>query len=617
MKIPYDWIKEFTEIKHPPKKIAFDLTSLGFETEVDKDVLDIEVTPNRGDCLSVLGIARELSAKYGLMLNKKLLNPAIKTKPLNKEIKISFAEKRICPRYTYRIIDGLKIKPSPFWLQRRLIKAGLRPINNVVDVTNYVMLETGQPLHAFDYQKIDGRQMIVRRAKNKETIVTLDGMKRVLSDEAIVIQDKNKIIDLAGIMGGKNSEVDQSTNTIILQAAILDPVLIRRTSKSINLTTEASYRYERGVDFEGTTFGLNRATELILQTAGGQAGEMVDLLNSRRQPLIIKWNHKTDVRKILGFEVKKDKILKYLSSLGFCVNNAKVIVPSWRADIKIKEDLVEEVARLFGYSLIPKNPLPKRQLKHKNLEWEAKEKLKDYLVNLGFSETKTYPYLSRRDIDNTKINPKDCLEISNPLSEEHQYLRTTLLPGVLKQVAKNPWFSEIKLFEIGHVFRDGKEEEEIVIVSTSKNEKIKLSPVPKEILEKFKIRKNIYFTTAKVFEFVKDIKLPKKIKFDFKKKRYKQISSYPPAVFDLAILVKDKITPRQAETVIRQSSPYVFLVELFDIYKGKQIPSGYKSLAFHITLSSSTKTLSESQMRQIRQQIILNLEKKIDAQLRI
>jgi len=349
MNIPIDWLKGFIKINLSAEKLANELTLKGFLVEgIKKGVLDIEPTANRGDVLSVLGISRELAA----ILDQKITLPKIKLveKNLGLSLEIEIAENEICPRYSFRIISGVKVGPSPKWLVERLEKSDIRTVSNIVDVTNYVMLELGQPLHAFDYDKLVDKKIIIRRAKSGEIVTTLDSKTHQLGPESIVIENHGQLIDLAGIMGGENSQVDSHTKTIILQAAIFNPVIIRKAAKSLRFSTDASYRYERGVDFAGTVPALDRATDLILKTAGGNCAEIVDLvLKSPEVKKISVSAHQ--INKLIGSDFTNSQVEKILKNLGFGIKksdrNMIVQVPSWRInDINLWQDLAEEGARI-------------------------------------------------------------------------------------------------------------------------------------------------------------------------------------------------------------------------------------------------------------------------------
>jgi phenylalanyl-tRNA synthetase beta chain len=625
MRVKIDWLKQFVDFPWKGEELEEKLASLGFSVESrEGDVLDLEITANRGDCLSILGIAREISALYNLKDIKQqaesIMLPSIrKNAEIDKGVKVEITKPKICPRFTARVIDGIKIGKSPKWMQEKLQSYGFRPINNIVDITNFVMIELGQPLHAFDYDKIKNGLMRIRRAKSGEKLVTLDGQSRVLDENAIIIEDDEKIYDLAGIMGGKNSEVDEKTKTIILQGAIFDPILIRRTSKKLHHVTDASYRYERGVDFKGTIVAVDRAASLIEQTSPGcQIGQLIDIQSQKFEPVKIEFSAK-QINQLLGTNFSEAEIVKYLERFGFKVSDNIAEVPSWRSyDVKIWQDLAEEVARLYGYQKIKKTILSKQQPGRENKEWEREQKIKDYLTNLGFTEVESYSYLSAQDLKNLGFNYNDCLKIANPLSSETQYLRPSLLPPILKQITKNPWASEIKIFEIGTIFRKSGEKKQIAITSTTKIKvgQIDLKEVKPQILNKFKIRKKLYLQVMDLEDFAKQISLPSSIKTDFPKVQYRPVSTFPPVVFDLAIIVNQEITEKEVEEIIKESSSLLHHLELFDVYTGPQLPKGKKSLAYHLTLSSYDHTLKDEEIKKVRQKIISNLKEKLDASIR-
>jgi phenylalanyl-tRNA synthetase beta chain len=628
MKISYNWLKDYVDIQKSPAELADDLSLFGHGVESiekigDDYVLDLEITPNRGDCLSILGIAREIAALHNSKINTdSLIVSSIGVFDefnLSKKINVQIVDPVICPRFTARVIDRIKIGESPKWMQEKLQSYGFRPINNIVDITNFVMIELGQPLHAFDYDKIKNGLMRIRKARKNEEVITLDGVKRILNEGAIIIEDDEKIYDLAGIMGGKNSEVDDNTKTIILQGAIFDPVLIRRTSKELHHVTDASYRYERGVDFKGTTAAVERAASLIGQTSSGcQIGQMIDIQSQKFEPLKIEFSAK-QINHLLGTNFSEKEITHYLERLGFKVSSCLAEVPSWRVrDVKIWQDLAEEVARLYGYQKIKKTILSRQPPAQENKEWEREQKIKDCLTNFGFTEVESYPYLSTKDLENAELDPKNCLEIKNPLSVETQFLRPDLLPSILKQIAKNPWSPQIKIFEIGTIFRKSGEEKQIAIASTIKVKvgQIDLKEVKPQILDKFKIRKKVYLQVMDLDNFAKKVSLPNSYKIEFPNIQYRPISAFPPVVFDLAIIVDQGTTEEKVEEIIKKTSPLVYYLELFDIYVGPQIPKGKKSLAYHITLSSYDHTLTTEQIKNVRQKIISNLKEKLNASIR-
>jgi len=432
-------------------------------------ILDLDVTPNRPDCLSVIGIAREIAALTG----EPLRLPPIHYEELENSIdsfaSVDIVDPDLCPRYCASLITGIKIAPSPSWLQQRLNSCGMRPINNVVDVTNYVMLEYGQPLHAFDYHKIKGRQIIVRRAGNGETITSLDGTKRTLNPDILVIADKEEAVAVAGIMGGLDSEVTDKTDTILLESANFNQATIRRSCSHLQLQSEASIRFDKGLNSELPLLPLKRATQLLLELAGGRAAKgIIDVYPGKSEPKLISLTAR-EVKRISGLKVNIEEILKVLEALGFeCQEDdsgsqISVSAPYWRSDIKCSTDLVEEVVRIIGYEKIPitrlGSPLPRQESKLSPVAQRSnlKEKLCNILTGFGFQEILTYSLVSLDKLQ--KLSPKlemkiPPLKVANPMTREQEYLRTSLRAGLLVSLAHNRKFEQagIRLFEIGKVF---------------------------------------------------------------------------------------------------------------------------------------------------------------------
>jgi len=432
-------------------------------------IFDLDVTPNRPDCLSVIGIAREIAALTGEPLRLSSIHYEEVEKPVDSFASVDIAEPDLCPRYCASLITGIKISPSPSWLQQRLNSCGMRPINNVVDVTNYVMLEYGQPLHAFDYHKLKGRQIIVRRAGNGETITTIDGTKRALNPDILVIADKEEAVAVAGIMGGLDSEVTDKTDTILLESANFNQAAIRRGCSHLQFQSEASIRFDKGLNSELPLLPLKRATQLLLELAGSKAAKgIIDVYPGKSKPKPILLSAQ-EVKRLSGLKVNIDEILKVLKALGFeCQegdsgSQISVSVPYWRSDVKCSADLVEEVVRIIGYEKIPitrlGSPLPQQKSKlspsarRSNLE----EKLRNILTGFGFQEILTYSLVSLEKLQ--KLSPKlelkiPPLKVANPMTREQEYLRTSLRAGLLTTLSHNQKFEQagIRLFEIGKVF---------------------------------------------------------------------------------------------------------------------------------------------------------------------
>ena len=432
-------------------------------------IFDLDVTPNRPDCLSVIGIAREIAALTGEPLRLPGIHYEESEKPIGSFASVDIAEPNLCPRYCASLITGIKIAPSPSWLQQRLNSCGMRPINNVVDTTNYVTLEYGQPLHAFDYRKLKGGQIIVRRAKNGETITTLDGTERALTPDILVIADKEEAVAVAGIMGGADSEVTDKTDTILLESANFDQATIRRGCGYLQLQSEASVRFDKELNSELPLLPLKRATQLLLELAGGRAAKgVIDVYPGKSAPKLISLPTR-EVERLSGLKVNIDEILKVLKALGFeCQENnsgsqISVSVPYWRSDIKCSADLVEEIVRIIGYEKIPisrlSSPLPpqKSKLSPAAQQSNLKDKLRNILTGFGFQEILTYSLVSLEKLQ--KLSPKlelkvQPLKVANPMTREQEFLRTSLRAGLLSTLAHNQKFEPagIRLFEIGKVF---------------------------------------------------------------------------------------------------------------------------------------------------------------------
>ena len=634
MKISYNWLKDYVDIQKSPAELADDLSLFGHEVEAiekvgDDYVLDLEITPNRGDCLSILGLAREISALYNIPLKKEkltILRSIDNFDRIDKKIEVRISDPEICPRFTARIIDNIKIAESPKWLQERLASYGFRPINNIVDITNYVMIATGQPLHAFDYNKIKDGKMNIRQAREGEEVMTLDGQNRILNAGAIIIEDSEKIYDLAGIMGGIKSEIDENTKTIVLQGAIFDPILIRLTSKYLNHTTDASYRYERGVDFEGTIGGVALATALIKESCPeAKIGQLIDIKSKAFQPTQIEFDL-DKINKLIGFKIDNQKVIEYLSRLGFKVENNLAIVPSYRADeVKIWQDLAEEIARMYGYNNINKNQISKIKNQNENLEWTKREYLKDILKNLGFTEIYSYSFAEKDKIELLGGKIDTCVEIANPLSSETQFLRDSILPSLLGAIAKNPWAPEVNIFEVGKVFSQEQEKWQLGIAIVGKDSrmleeaKLKLNidaeikPVDQKILAKYKIRKPVQYLLIDLDKIMIEVKEYSKAIF---KNKYQKISSFAPTVRDLAFIVSEDVAAKEMAKAIAQISEKILLVEPFDEYASDKFGPHKKNLAFHLWLQELNKPLAETTTQEIINKVIARVEEQFPAQLR-
>ena len=427
-------------------------------------VLDLEVTPNRPDLLSVIGVAREVAALTGQSVSVAEVSYPEAGPLVAEEVAVEIADPDLCPRYCASLISGIKIGDSPGWLKERLTACGMRPINNIVDVTNYVMLEYGQPLHGFDYDKIRDKKIIVRRAGEGEVLVSLDGVERSLNREMLVIADSRRMIAIAGVMGGANSEVSRDTTSILLESASFNPASIHYTSHGLGLTSEASMRFERAVRPELTLPALRRATQLMLELAGGQAAKgIIDVYpgQKERQPINLRTSR---TNQILGMELTAEQIAATLSSLGFELQKAatdgdfRVMVPYWRSDISLEVDLIEEVARVVGYEAIPATMLSSSMPRQDPAPiLGLKKEVRQGLAGFGFQEVITYSLTSRELLEKVvtahPLKPAP-LHLANAMTADQEYLRTSLRGNLLSALAANIRHEDgaIRLFELGRVY---------------------------------------------------------------------------------------------------------------------------------------------------------------------
>jgi phenylalanyl-tRNA synthetase beta chain len=464
MKVTYNWLKEFVEIKIPPAGLAEKLTMAGLEVKSiegkDGDfIFEIEITSNRPDWLSVLGVAREVAAVTGRKLKNTKSHKAVKAAIKNPQrFSIVIEDRKDCPVYTAKIIRNVKVGPSPDWLKKRLELVGCRSVNNVVDITNYVLFELGEPLHAFDMDRLSPGSIIVRRANNNETLLSIDGEKRKLSSDILVIADIEKPVAVAGVMGGKDTEVTESTKNVLLEAAIFDPAVVRRGRQRLGMTSEASYRFERGIDPLIVEISSLRTVELIRELAGGDFVSAETSPVSKRAQARISFNQNS-IKRHLGIELAQSKVKLILTSLGFEVKSKTkdsilVNVPSWRQDVKAEIDLMEEIARIHGYDKIP-TTLPSVFLHgQKEEKKDSMVVIRETLLGLGLTEAVTHSLIDRKELQGFWDNYGALVEISNPLSQEQELLRPTLMPSLCRAVAYNLRQQQpyVNIFEIARTY---------------------------------------------------------------------------------------------------------------------------------------------------------------------
>lgn len=627
MKISYNWLRDYVDIDISPEILAQDISLFGHEVEnIDKFeddyIFNFEITPNRGDCLSIRGIAREIAALYNIKLKDD--NIKFNETKLDKKLNVNIVSKDICPRFSARVIDNIKIDNSPDWLKKRINSLGIRSVNNIVDITNYVMLASGQPLHAFDYDKITNAEMKICLSKNGDYVTTLDGKESQLDDNNIIIKDKDKIYDLAGIMGGKDSQVDDNTTTIILQSAVFDPILIRRSSKKLKIQTEASYRYERGVDIEGTVTALDLACSLISGLNKEiKISKLIDIY-TKKDPIQIKIDN-NKINNLIGINLNDIEITKYLSRLNFKKENDIVSVPSYRSyDVKIWQDIAEEIARVYGFNKIQKQYFEKIKTMSKS-EWQKREIIKDICKENSFTEIYSYSFA---DLDKMKLldeNIENCIETANPISPELKYLRMSLKSSILNQIAKNPWDPQINIFELEKVFDKNEEKYQLALATTGKQEKYltkikeelniktQIETVNQDILNKFKIRRQVKILLCDIDDIA--IKA-ENISLNISKHKYRDISKFPPTIRDLAFIVANDIDTNDIKNMILGASDAVLLTENFDEYSSDKFGINSKNVAFHIWLQNNNNNISVDEANAIINNIIKLIEDKFQAKLR-
>lgn len=610
---------------------------LPVDTEVGKPLNEIlklsatlqaEVTPNRGDLLSHLGLARELGAKYNKVINKEPISLSMDSQKISDQLNIEVKDTKNCPKYYARIIKGVTIKDSPDWLKARLVAVGLSPINNVVDITNYIMLDLGQPLHAFNFQALKDNKIIVRAAADGEIITALDDKDYQLSKDNLVIADSEKPVAIAGVMGGLNSGITNETQDIVLEAAVFNPKSIRKTAKTLNLPSDASYRFERGVDANLLEYALNKAANLIKETAGGKILAGICKSEIETRPICVEIDYQK-INNYLDLNLPNEEINQLLRRFCFEISDAAAIIPSFRHDIENWQDLCEEVGRLYGVDKLARILLPEAKKTHRS-NYYFKEWLKDQLVAKGFVESISYPFMSEADAVALLFDTKGMLQVKNPVQPENKYMRPSLFAGLAKLVAKNSSFGLILAFEIGQVFSKTSEMTNLSIMVASGSQKEALyiiNLIKKDFPEiifnlveqdkfKYKFRKNfVYFSEIDIDKLGKyrqntTIAKPKSDIY------YRQVSKYPSAVRDIALVVDAGIKSNEVASEIYSTSQLVNRVELFDEFKSEKLGSSKKSLAFHLDMQDLNKTLTDSEADDVVKNIVSRLAAKYKAILR-
>lgn len=602
--------------------------------------LEISIPANRPDLLSYKGVAREIAALSGKMF--KDAQPKLKLEKLKAKIlKVRISEPKLCSRYIAVRLSSVRVGQSPSFIQNRLKESGLRPINNVVDITNYVMLELGQPLHAFDANNVVGG-INVRRAYLNETIKTLDGVERKLSSENLVIADQKKALAIAGVIGGEFSGITQNTSEIILESANFNAVSIRQTSKKLGIRTDASARFEKSLPLEFANAAVAYAVELLAKYANAKPLENVQAGGNQKNINIKLESAK--INELLGEKISEKEQKKILGRLGFKIKGVLVDVPYWRADVKIWQDLAEEISRLKGLDTFPNHPISSTAAaKISEFFSETRNSLEDLVAGLGFDQIYTYSFISERDLSRWGIDKNCAIEIANPLSSDQQYLRTNLTINSLKIAEQNSRFvNSSDQFEIGNAYwKEGDsifEKTYLHLLSYSKT-KIPTERILGAINELFS-RLDIETEISQSDEQSASVKIGGKLigriftknnsdikwiaaNFSLesiiesaKQKKYSTISRYPAKELDVSAMAKRTLPWESVKSFIEKFNKLIKKVKLFDVYEGKNIPDDKKSLAFRIIYQADNRTLTDKEVNEIHNQLIKELETKFYLQVR-
>jgi phenylalanyl-tRNA synthetase beta chain len=684
MKLSLNWLNDFVKHGLPAEKLAERLTMAGHEVKSIDDVADdrvyeIEITPNRPDCLNIVGLAREVSA----IVNKPFKARKIKAFKISKNTcDITIEDKAACSRYVGTIVENVSIGGSPENVTQRLQSVGLRSINNVVDITNYCLFETGQPMHAFDYDKLVGGKIIVRRARAGEKIVTLDGVERTLNANILVIADAQKPVAIAGIMGGQATEVTTKTKRVLLECALFDPILIRRAARSLGLTSDSAYRFERGVDATNLEKSAKQALAMVTETAGGVITHYRDVSVNKNSAAVRSFDIDIEhISNFLGTKLSGVQVKKILTALEFKLKTkgkrCVVAVPSFRNDIKAAVDIAEEIARIIGYDRMPLSlPQVKPSAITTSENFQIKRKLRQILIGQGLDEIISYPLVSRAAIDKTQLTESPLTRIKNPLSLDQEFMRPSLLPSILAIVSLNfnRGQKNLRLFELGKTYspaepkgQSGGEKEVLGIIlsgaavavpdwRSNKKETVDfydLKGVLNAVLRNLGIKQfevssgqSQVLASGQAAELIVDKKvigsfgkIDKEIlkNWDLKsediyfaqielahfslkqaeEKFFVHLPEFPSMTRDVSLAVaKDMTFSRITNVVLEVGGPFLNAIHFREQYTGEKIAAGQKGIVFSLVYQSPERTLTESEIAPVHEKILQKLTNELSAIIR-
>ena len=630
---------------------------------LDDVVFEYEITSNRVDCFSVVGIAREAAATFGKEFHPPVVTPTGNDEDVNDYIKVRVENTDLCPRYCARVVKNIKIGPSPKWMQRRLASVGIRPINNLVDITNYVMEEYGQPMHAYDLDTIAGHQIVVRNAEKGEKFVTLDGQEREMDDSVLMICDGEKAVGIAGIMGGENSMITDHVQTMLFEAACFDGTNIRKSSKKVGLRTDASGKFEKGLDPNNAQAAIDRACQLVEEMGAGEVvGGMVDVYGKKKEPVRVPFDADA-INALLGTDIPEADMLGYFEKIGleYDADAKEVIAPTFRHDLFRLADLAEEVARFYGYDNIP-TTLPSGEATTGKLSFKnrVEDVAKDIAEFCGFSQGMTYSFESPKVFDKLLLDEDDVLRqaipIMNPLGEDYSIMRTISLNGMLTSLATNynRRNKNVRLYEMGNIYLPKSlpltelpdERMQFTLGMYGEGDFFSMKGIVEEFFEKVGLHKketydpnagknflhpgrqaNIIYEgrvvgyLGEVHPHVADnygigerayvavIDMPEIVELATFDRKYEGIAKYPAVSRDISMVVPKEILVGQIEEVIeKKGGAYLESYKLFDLYEGAQIKPGFKSVAYSITFRAKDRTLEEADVSAAMKKILKALE---------
>lgn len=630
---------------------------------LDDVIFEYEITSNRVDCFGVLGIAREAAATFGKEFKKPVIANTGNQEDARDYVSVSVKDQNLCPRYCARVVKNIKIAPSPKWMQRRLASQGIRPINNIVDITNYVMEEYGQPMHAYNLDTIAGRKIIVRRAADNEKFITLDGQERTMDDSVLMICDGEKAVGIAGIMGGENSMITDSVSTLLFEAACFDGTNIRLSSKKVGLRTDASGKFEKGLDPNNAIDAINRACQLMEEMGAGEVvGGIVDVYGKVKEGKRIPFDASL-INQLLGTEISKEAMLSYFTKLELMYDEQanEVLVPSWRPDLECLADLAEEAARFYGYDNIP-TTLPTGEATTGNLPFKLRveETVRNISEFCGFSQGMSYSFESPKVFDKLLIPRdsalRDTVTISNPLGEDFSIMRTISLNGMLTSLSTNynRRNKNVRLYELGNIYLPKQipvtelpeERMQLTLGMYGEGDFYTMKGVLEEIFEKLGLseRKTYDPNAGKPFlhpgrqanvmyqgkavgylgevhpkaadnydmkdrVYLAVLDLPVLVALAGFERKYQGIAKFPAVNRDISMVMPKNILAGEVESVFEaKGGQYLESYELFDIYEGAQIQSGFKSLAYAMAFRAKDKTLEEADFAPAMDQIVKALE---------